>query len=132
MRQRVLFLVSHKVGSLQKILGSFQKHHINLENISSRPSRDGKSFEIIVDIEPQEEMTLQKLKEETQDSCERFDVIGTKKIPWFPRKINDLDKFSQKILEAGGELTSDHPGFNDKLYRERRNHISEIALAYKQ
>lgn len=110
MRQRVLFLVSHKVGSLQKILGSFQKQNINLENISSRPSRDGKSFEIIVDIEPQEETLLQKLKDELKNECQRVDIVGTSKLPWFPRKIHDLNKFTHKILEAGGDLDSDHPG----------------------
>lgn len=33
-------------------------------------------------------------------------------MPWFPRHIEELDKISQKTLDAGSDLESDHPGFN--------------------
>lgn len=33
-------------------------------------------------------------------------------VPWFPRRIEDLDTVSQKTLDAGSDLESDHPGFN--------------------
>ena len=34
-------------------------------------------------------------------------------------------------MDAGSDLESDHPGFNDDEYRERRRAITEAALAYK-
>lgn len=46
--------------------------------------------------------------------------------------MSDLDQFSHKVLEAGSELQSDHPGFNDQEYRERRMMICEIAKNYRQ
>lgn len=59
-------------------------------------------------------------------------VAEDKVMPWFPRKIGDLDEFAAKVLEMGEELSADHPGFTDPAYRERRQKIAEIARTYKQ
>lgn len=72
-------------------------------------------------------------------------------VPWFPRKISDLDLFGGKVswdlsfflfflklvyklktLEFGEEISSDHPGFTDENYRNRRKEIVQIAQNYKQ
>merc|ERR1711865_282746 len=36
-----------------------------------------------------------------------------------------------KTLDAGDDLESDHPGFNDVAYRARRSAITEMAKSYK-
>jgi len=54
-----------------------------------------------------------------------------KSIPWFPRKIADLDEFAHKTLAMGEELSSDHPGFKDSVYIKRRGEIAEIAKKFK-
>lgn len=33
-------------------------------------------------------------------------------VPWFPHSIQDLDKFADRILGFGAELSSDHPVSN--------------------
>ena len=35
-------------------------------------------------------------------------------VSWFPRMIQDLDKFANQILSFGSEFDSDHPGFTDQ------------------
>ena len=53
-------------------------------------------------------------------------------MPWFPRRIQDLDKFPDNILLYGTHLNADHPGYNDPIYRARRQELVNIALNYKQ
>jgi len=59
-------------------------------------------------------------------------IVGTPEVPWFPTQIEDFDHIGKRTLSSGdGIQETDHPGFNDKEYRNRRDIITKAALAYK-
>lgn len=58
-------------------------------------------------------------------------VLDARNVPWFPRHVSDLDVVANRILDAGTDLESDHPGFNDPVYRERRVGLAENAMNHR-
>jgi hypothetical protein len=40
-------------------------------------------------------------------------VLDDRLVPWFPRDVSELDHVANKVLEAGVDIESDHPGFLD-------------------
>lgn len=48
-------------------------------------------------------------------------------VQWFPRHISELDLIANRTLDAGTDLESDHPGFNDPVYRARREELTRLA-----
>ncbi|KAF0696057.1 Aste57867_13170 [Aphanomyces stellatus] len=120
-------------GSLQDVLKFFWKHDVNMVRIESRPSKGPSpdySFYIDFDGRPGE-APVDALLDDLKRHCKDMMVLNEKKVPWFPRKINDLD-LTVKTLDAGEDLESDHPGFNDKVYRARRDQLTDIAVNFKQ
>jgi phenylalanine-4-hydroxylase len=132
-RTSLSFTVAHRPGALEDVLRQFWKNDLNLTRIESRPCTfDASKFEFYVDFEGEtSDPMVQKLLKELGRTCSNMTVSGPKSVPWFPRHVRDLDSFSQKTLDAGGELESDHPGFSDKVYRARRAAIVSNAGSYK-
>lgn len=112
-------------GSLAKCLEFFKNHKVNLIHIESRSSLRGPGYEFFLECDGKS-VGLAKAIEELRDHCNYFKVIthvskdNQLAIPWFPRRIRDLDQFANQILSYGAELDSDHPGFTDPVYRARR------------
>jgi len=132
----IIFSLNEAVGALAESLKIFKRHHVNLLHIESRSSIRVPGYEFIVEVDSSVgdvEGALENIKQESS----YFQIItrnykdNTEAVPWFPRKIQELDKFANQILSYGSELESDHPGFTDLVYRARRKEFADIAFHYK-
>jgi hypothetical protein len=105
------------------------------------------NFKIYIDFDGRlGDSNVDKLIAEVRSQCKsNMLVLDQKEVPWFPRysflglvilestshhvivaarcvpvrHISDLDLIANRTLDAGADLESDHPGFNDATYRSQ-------------
>ncbi|XP_068859875.1 tyrosine 3-monooxygenase-like [Aphelocoma coerulescens] len=53
------------------------------------------------------------------------------KVPWFPRKIQDLDKCHHLITKYDPSLDHGQPGYADLEYNKRRAFFADLAFNYR-
>lgn len=133
----IIFSLKEEVGILAKALKVFTDHEVNLRHIESRSSkRSPGDYEFIVECDTSTgdmNSALECLKNKVTyiQIISRNYRDNDDTVPWFPRKIRELDRFANQILSYGSELDADHPGFTDTEYRRRRKYFADVAFNYK-
>jgi hypothetical protein len=135
-RVSVLMELQDRLGVLHDVLKYFWKYDINVSRIESRPVKSGPwgspKFDFYMDFEGSlGDPAVQRLMEDLGPLTQKLMVLDEKDVHWFPRHISDLDLIAHRTLDAGTDLESDHPGFNDAIYRERRATLTTNALNHR-
>ena len=135
----VLMELTDRVGVLHDVLKYFWKHDVNISRIESRPafmpnmeltdcSKPVRRFDFFVDFDGQRgDTNIDALLRDLLPITDKLLILDNKEVHWFPRHISELDKVVNRTLDAGTNLESDHPGFNDLEYRQRRAELAKVA-----
>eukprot|EP00053_Salpingoeca_punica_P007587 m.69111 g.69111 ORF g.69111 m.69111 type:complete len:452 (-) comp14225_c0_seq1:479-1834(-) len=128
-RARPFFVtITTSFDLLPRILNDAQANMIEILSVESRPSKIPKKYNITLQVVA----TPSQLQQASLPVSTVVDVVPDKSDPhWFPRKMRELDTFGSRVLGAGAELDSDHPGFTDPVYRKRRQVFATVAEQFR-
>jgi len=119
-RTSVLMELKDRVGVLHDVLRYFWKYDVNVCRIESRPvqatgrRKNERRFDFFVDMEGSlDDDNVSKLMDALRPMTSKLLVLDEKRVHWFPRHKSELDLVADRTLDAGTDLESDHPGFND-------------------
>ena len=138
-RAAVVVRLRDGMGSLGRILKAIETYHGTVVHLESRPSRDeGAQYDVLCKVDMSRNNLLQLIRSLRQNNSfggvnliAEDNSVNSVKAPWFPKHASELDNCNHLMTKYEPELDMNHPGFADKVYRERRKQIAEIAFAYK-
>ena len=99
-----------------------------MTRIESKPSkyyREERAHDFYIDFTGSlEDDNVIRMISDLSKMSKHLTVTGTPEVPWFPTHFADLETIGKTLLKEGeGIEMTDHPGFNDPIYKERRNMI---------
>ncbi|MBN3290740.1 TY3H monooxygenase, partial [Polypterus senegalus] len=113
----------------------FENCDARIHHIETRPARISKNSSEDLEFFVRSEVhgsdvnilinSLKKLADDVR-------INRDEKVPWFPKKIRDLDKCHHLITKFDPDMDDGHPGYTDAEYKKRRSVITELAFNYKQ
>lgn len=136
-RAAIVVKLRDGIGSLARVLKTVELNRGTVVHLESRPSKAPNSqFDVLIKVDMSRTDLLLLIRALRQGSSLGGVTLLTDnsinlKNPWFPRHARELDSCNHLMTKYEPELDMDHPGFSDKVYRERRKTIANIAFEYK-
>lgn len=125
------------ISSLGRILKAIENYHGSIQHVESRQSQsDGIDHDVLIKLNMTRGNLLQLIRSLRQSgSFSSINLLAENNIsvksPWFPKHASELDNCNHLMTKYEPDLDMNHPGFADKVYRQRRKEIAEVAFAYK-
>ncbi|EDW17460.1 tyrosine 3-monooxygenase [Drosophila mojavensis] len=125
------------ISSLGRILKAIETFHGTVQHVESRQSRiEGVGHDVLIKLDMTRGNLLQLIRSLRQSgSFSSMNLMAENNIsvkaPWFPKHASELDNCNHLMTKYEPDLDMNHPGFADKVYRQRRKEIAEIAFAFK-
>jgi len=120
-------LPQERPQALKNVIQSLSDHHSNLTHIESMPTNvlDSESgYTFLLDFQAPDNQEFQQVIQEVKQVCQDVSVVGSQEVPWFPRKLSDLNQLTQDIYR----LPLDHPGYSDPNFWSRRQELGNTAM----
>ena len=133
----LIITLEDKPGNLVNILNMIAKENINISYICSKPgifktSNQEQTVDMFIDLHKENnEGNILKVLTLIQEQVKMFKFSNLNKVPWFPKNILDLNLIGSNLKLGGDQLQSDHPGFNDIEYKNRRTEIESNSSKFK-
>uniref|UniRef100_F7E0E8 Biopterin-dependent aromatic amino acid hydroxylase family profile domain-containing protein n=1 Tax=Monodelphis domestica TaxID=13616 RepID=F7E0E8_MONDO len=120
--------------SLSRIAQVFESFEAKIHHLETRPAPKAKNtlhpLEVFMKFEIHNSginLLINSLRKVVED----VKIHWEEKVPWFPKKIQDIDKCHHVITKFEPNFNQDHPGYTDLQYRRRRADIMELAFKYR-
>ncbi|KAL1131005.1 hypothetical protein AAG570_012243, partial [Ranatra chinensis] len=136
-RAALVIKMREGMGSLARVLKTIENFKGTIVHLESRQSKQtGVQFDVLIKVDMSRQNLLLLIRSLRQSAALAgvtllADNTISVKDPWFPRHARDLDNCNHLMTKYEPDLDMNHPGFSDKVYRERRKEIANIAFAYK-
>lgn len=136
-RSALVLRLREGIGAMARIIKTIENLKGKIEHVETRVSKEENiQYDVLVRVEMTRPCLLLLMRALRQSATiASVNLLTENKIdvkdPWFPRHASELDNCNHLMTKYEPELDMNHPGFADKVYRERRKTIAEIAFAYK-
>lgn len=135
-REKAEIVAENSVGILPRILSVFHHNRVNCTDVTTKyynVNKNGRQQAMFgIDFEGSlDDPKVNKILQELQSFSSVSISQNVPEVPWFPRRLADLNQMGTVLQNPDEEAGKNHPGFADPTYKLRRDEIAQSSLGYE-